>query len=163
MMKSGVTYISRTVPSARMDTPQSTRILLLLLLLAPVLVLVLAAGCATTPPSGGTVTPTTTTGATPVTTPVTTEGQLTPTAEPGIDVCSVDSDCVPAQCCHPSSCINKAYKGVCNLLCTQVCQGPIDCRAGHCGCVGRTCRVIPGTIPMTTTPPPPPTGGGYSY
>jgi hypothetical protein len=163
MMKSGVTYISRTVPSARMDTPQSTRILLLLLLLAPVLVLVLAAGCATTPPSGGTVTPTTTTGATPVTTPVTTEGQLTPTAEPGIDVCSVDSDCVPAQCCHPTSCINKAHKGVCNLLCTQVCQGPIDCGAGHCGCVAGTCRVIPGTIPMTTTPTPPPTGGGYSY
>ena len=143
MMKSGVTYICRTVPSARMDTPHSTRILLLLLLLAPVLVLVLAAGCATTPPSGGTVTPVTT----PVTTPATTEVQPTPTADQGMSACSADSDCVPAQCCHPTSCINKAFKGVCTLLCTAVCEGPLDCGAGHCGCVGGRCTVVPGPGP----------------
>jgi hypothetical protein len=57
--------------------------------------------------------------------------------------CIDDSDCVGATCCHPTSCINKAYKGVCNLLCTQVCQGPLDCGAGHCGCVNNRCTVIP--------------------
>lgn len=57
--------------------------------------------------------------------------------------CQSDSDCVSAQCCHPTSCINKAYKGVCNLLCTQVCQGPLDCGAGRCGCVNNKCTVIP--------------------
>lgn len=57
--------------------------------------------------------------------------------------CKSDSDCVGATCCHPTSCINKAYKGVCNELCTQVCQGPLDCGAGHCGCVDNRCTVIP--------------------
>jgi hypothetical protein len=57
--------------------------------------------------------------------------------------CIDDSDCVGATCCHPTSCINKAYKGVCNVLCTQVCQGPLDCGAGHCGCVNNRCTVIP--------------------
>jgi hypothetical protein len=57
--------------------------------------------------------------------------------------CKNDSDCVGSTCCHPTSCINKAYKGVCNMLCTQVCQGPLDCGAGHCGCVNNRCTVIP--------------------
>jgi len=57
--------------------------------------------------------------------------------------CEKDSDCVGAECCHPTSCINKAYKGVCNMLCTQVCQGPLDCGAGSCGCVDNKCTVIP--------------------
>ena len=64
--------------------------------------------------------------------------------------CSVDNDCVPEQCCHPTSCINQSYKGVCNELCTQVCKGPIDYGAGHCGCVNGTCQVQPGPIPTTT-------------
>ncbi|MDD1667199.1 MAG: hypothetical protein LUO96_01900 [Methanomicrobiales archaeon] len=58
--------------------------------------------------------------------------------------CVTDSDCVPEQCCHPTSCINSDYKGVCTLLCTNVCQGPIDCGAGHCGCVDGSCSVVPG-------------------
>ncbi|MFH1229051.1 MAG: hypothetical protein V1678_01330 [Candidatus Aenigmatarchaeota archaeon] len=57
--------------------------------------------------------------------------------------CQSDSDCVPAQCCHPSSCINNAYKGVCNLACTASCEGPLDCGAGTCGCVSGRCDVIP--------------------
>lgn len=57
--------------------------------------------------------------------------------------CESDSDCVGAQCCHPTSCINKAYKGVCNLVCTAVCEGPLDCGAGTCGCVNNRCVVIP--------------------
>jgi len=131
MMKSGVTYIRRTAPSARMDTPPPVRSLLLLLL-AVALTFTFAAGCASQPPSGGTVPPTTT------------EVQPSPTAEPAMDTCTLDSDCVPAQCCHPTSCINKVHKGVCNLFCTAVCSGPIDCGAGHCGCLSGTCQVIPG-------------------
>ncbi len=61
--------------------------------------------------------------------------------------CSVYSDCVPEQCCHPTSCINQTYKGVCTELCTNVCQGPIDCGAGHCGCVNGICQVVPGPSP----------------
>lgn len=57
--------------------------------------------------------------------------------------CRNDSDCVPAQCCHPTSCINEDYKGPCTELCTAVCEGPIDCGAGRCGCVEGRCRVIP--------------------
>jgi hypothetical protein len=57
--------------------------------------------------------------------------------------CESDSDCTSLECCHPTSCINKAYKGVCNELCTQVCQGPLDCGAGSCGCVNNRCTVIP--------------------
>jgi len=56
--------------------------------------------------------------------------------------CSSDSDCTGAECCHPTSCINKAYKGVCTELCTQVCQGPLDCGAGSCSCIDNRCVVI---------------------
>jgi hypothetical protein len=55
--------------------------------------------------------------------------------------CIADSDCVPAQCCHPTSCVNKNNKGPCNLLCTEVCEGPIDCGAGMCACVNGRCAV----------------------
>lgn len=57
--------------------------------------------------------------------------------------CESDSDCIGTECCHPTSCINKAYKGVCNMLCTQVCQGPLDCGAGSCSCVNDRCTVVP--------------------
>jgi hypothetical protein len=138
MMQTGDTYIIRLAPSAFMVTLQPPRTLLILLL-AMVLVFVLAAGCSATAPSGGTVTPTPM-----VTIPVTTEVQPPPTTEQAMSSCTMDSDCVPAQCCHPTGCINKAFKGVCNLLCTNVCSGPLDCGAGHCGCVSGTCQVIAG-------------------
>jgi hypothetical protein len=57
--------------------------------------------------------------------------------------CSGDADCVPAECCHPSSCIPGPRKTPCTLLCTMSCEGPLDCGAGSCGCVNRTCRIIP--------------------
>jgi hypothetical protein len=57
--------------------------------------------------------------------------------------CESASDCVGTECCHPTSCINKAYKGVCNELCTQVCQGPLDCGAGACSCVNNKCVIVP--------------------
>jgi hypothetical protein len=66
--------------------------------------------------------------------------------QPGLMFCTQDSDCVPAQCCHPTSCINKEYKEVCDVLCTASCEGPIDCGAGHCGCVNGQCGVIPSKV-----------------
>jgi hypothetical protein len=57
--------------------------------------------------------------------------------------CTRDSDCVPAECCHPASCTAEAAKRPCNLMCTMVCSGPLDCGAGSCGCVNGTCRIIP--------------------
>jgi hypothetical protein len=81
----------------------------------------------------------TVTGQVPSTAEVTTPGE-------GSDArsCIADSDCVPEQCCHPTSCITRAFKGVCTELCTNVCSGPIDCGAGHCGCINGTCSVAPG-------------------
>jgi hypothetical protein len=79
----------------------------------------------------------------------------TPTIIEDARTCTLDSDCVPEQCCHPISCINRRFKGVCTVLCTQVCEGPIDCGAGHCGCEGETCQVIssPGALNGTGVQP----------
>jgi len=59
--------------------------------------------------------------------------------------CLSDSDCAGSECCHPTRCINKAFKGVCDVLCTQVCLGPLDCGAGSCKCVNNICAVVPST------------------
>jgi len=60
--------------------------------------------------------------------------------------CSTDSDCVPEQCCHPTACINKEDKKPClnvngQAICSQVCEGPLDCGAGTCVCVNGKCSV----------------------
>ncbi len=56
--------------------------------------------------------------------------------------CDTGSDCVPAQCCHPSACINKDYAPDCSAVsCTASCEGPLDCGAGSCGCVNGVCVV----------------------
>jgi len=68
----------------------------------------------------------------------------TPGNAPDNRSCTTDADCVPEQCCHPASCINSDYKQVCTVLCTNVCLGPIDCGAGHCGCVNGECSPVPG-------------------
>jgi hypothetical protein len=57
--------------------------------------------------------------------------------------CTIDSDCVPAQCCHPTGCVNQAAKPDCTAaLCTMSCEGPLDCGAGSCGCTKGRCSVI---------------------
>jgi putative hemolysin len=59
------------------------------------------------------------------------------------EFCSSNSDCVPSQCCHPNSCINKNFKAVCNVLCTQECRpGTMDCRQGKCVCNNNVCQVM---------------------
>lgn len=92
---------------------------------------VLLAGCTATSPSpgGGTTTSIPTSVAT--------------TAPPDNQTCTTADDCVPAQCCHPTSCVNQASIHVCNLLCTASCEGPLDCGAGSCGCNNGRCVVVP--------------------
>ncbi|HNY89834.1 MAG TPA: DUF4382 domain-containing protein [Methanoregulaceae archaeon] len=95
------------------------------------------------PPTATTVTPVDT----PKIPPSADTPSLTPTTLiPGDPTsCTKDSDCVPAQCCHPTGCVNIRNQPDCSTIaCTQVCQGPIDCGAGHCGCVNGTCSIIPG-------------------
>ena len=64
--------------------------------------------------------------------------------------CSTDSDCVPAQCCHPYSCVKKENAPNCaGIACTARCEPPIDCGIGRCACVNGTCavRLIPPPLP----------------
>ena len=59
------------------------------------------------------------------------------------EFCNSNSDCVPAQCCHPNNCINKNYKTICNLLCTQECRpNTMDCGQGKCVCNNNVCQVM---------------------
>jgi hypothetical protein len=56
--------------------------------------------------------------------------------------CRTDADCIPAGCCHPTSCTTKENVKPCNLLCSQDCSGPLDCGAGRCGCVKGNCQIV---------------------
>lgn len=57
--------------------------------------------------------------------------------------CTVYADCVPASCCHPTSCINRVAAPPCvGIACTMSCEGPLDCGAGSCGCVQGRCSVV---------------------
>jgi len=103
------------------------------------IVAILLAGCTTSPPLNGT---TTTTPPTQVVTIVPFDNQT----------CTTDDDCVPAQCCHPTICVNKVSITVCNVFCTRNCQGPLDCGAGSCGCRYGRCSVIPAAS-STKIPP----------
>ncbi|MCK4491898.1 MAG: hypothetical protein KAU03_04690 [Candidatus Altiarchaeales archaeon] len=57
--------------------------------------------------------------------------------------CSVDADCVRAQCCHPTSCVAIKDAPDCSGIgCTTVCApGSMDCGQGHCVCVDGRCQV----------------------
>lgn len=58
--------------------------------------------------------------------------------------CVDDSNCIPAQCCHPTSCINKNSAPNCqDVACTLECRGgTMDCGAGHCACVNNKCQAV---------------------
>ncbi|MDD5193755.1 MAG: hypothetical protein PHF67_04185 [Candidatus Nanoarchaeia archaeon] len=57
--------------------------------------------------------------------------------------CEIDEDCIASSCCHPESCTIKDKAQVCEkIFCSQVCSGPLDCGAGHCGCVEGKCLVV---------------------
>lgn len=150
-----------------------------------IVVLLLLVGCAALGSGcAGTTSPNTTTPATTVTTAITTAtpsptativGNVTTTVTTSIPMnqtnCTSEADCAAAQCCHPWGCVNTTFAPECNgTFCTLSCEGPIDCAAGHCGCVNGTCTVIPGpslnatltgttTITPTTTPTQTPRSG----
>ena len=58
--------------------------------------------------------------------------------------CSIDSDCIPAQCCHATDALNKAAAPDCkNIFCTEECKpGTLDCGQGEIKCVENSCVVI---------------------
>ena len=101
---------------------------------------VLIAGCTTGPAPAGTATPT--------------QSAPTPdvaTAPSDSRSCATVEDCVPAQCCHPTSYTGTATAPHCgNVMCTMSCEGPIDCGAGSCGCVEGKCTIVP--APGATSP-----------
>ncbi|NOY93705.1 MAG: hypothetical protein GXP55_21175 [Deltaproteobacteria bacterium] len=53
----------------------------------------------------------------------------------GGDACETDADCVPAGCCHATSCAAQANAPSCgDVMCTQDCRyGTLDC-GGGCLC-----------------------------
>ncbi len=63
---------------------------------------------------------------------------------PAAEQCSADSDCVPAQCCHPTGAVNKNNAPDCRgVLCTAVCEpGTIDCGQGEITCVSNQCKAV---------------------
>jgi hypothetical protein len=61
-----------------------------------------------------------------------------------IETCQINSDCVPAACCHPDSCVLKSQEPDCSeAICTQECKiGTLDCNQGNCECVNSKCEAI---------------------
>ena len=58
--------------------------------------------------------------------------------------CNSDSDCVPASCCHPSSCVNINFKPDCTgIRCTMECAPEtMDCGQGSCVCKNNKCEAV---------------------
>ena len=57
--------------------------------------------------------------------------------------CLTNSDCVPASCCHPNSCVPIIEAPNCDeILCSQECKpGTLDCGQGNCACENNKCGV----------------------
>ena len=108
-------------------------------LLLTLTILVMVSGCTESSQPVVTLSP----NQVPLTTPA--DSTEVTTATLTVQGCTNYDDCIPAECCHPTSCINKAEKSVCNMMCTMNCQGPIDCGAGYCGCVNGKCGVVAST------------------
>ncbi|GEM_PF-2026235 len=66
------------------------------------------------------------------------------TGSPGY--CVAASDCVPAQCCHPTGCTDRANAPDCSdAMCTQECvPGTMDCGQGSCSCINNECVAVIG-------------------
>lgn len=64
--------------------------------------------------------------------------------EGGGQACTSDADCVPAQCCHPTSCVPASEAPDCSdVACTEECRGgTMDCGQGHCACQDGTCTAV---------------------
>ena len=60
--------------------------------------------------------------------------------------CRGDDDCVPAACCHPTTCVPVAQAPACaGVMCTRQCApGTLDCGQAHCTCAAGRCGVTGG-------------------
>ena len=58
--------------------------------------------------------------------------------------CFYNSDCVPADCCHASSCASVSEAPECSdIFCTMECSpGTLDCGQGECRCVDGKCGAV---------------------
>jgi hypothetical protein len=58
--------------------------------------------------------------------------------------CSTDTDCVPATCCHPDSCVPVGQKPLCKgIVCTAECvPETMDCGQGYCACTEGACTAV---------------------
>ncbi len=58
--------------------------------------------------------------------------------------CTTDADCVPAQCCHPTSAVNKDFAPDCaGALCTLNCEpNTLDCGQGQIKCLENKCTAV---------------------
>ncbi|MDD5086998.1 MAG: hypothetical protein PHV16_04560 [Candidatus Nanoarchaeia archaeon] len=58
--------------------------------------------------------------------------------------CTIDSDCVPATCCHPTECVPREQAQDCSaVLCSMECvPGTLDCGQGSCECIDYECRAV---------------------
>lgn len=58
-------------------------------------------------------------------------------------MCQTADDCVPNKHCHPTDYVNKNYgpEPDDQVVCTDVCQGPIDCGAGYPVCEDNLCKI----------------------
>jgi putative hemolysin len=61
-------------------------------------------------------------------------------------LCSQDSDCAAADCCHAKSCVNQNFKKDCSgRFCTMNCEpGTLDCGQGICACQNKQCVALIG-------------------
>lgn len=58
--------------------------------------------------------------------------------------CNIAEDCVPAECCHPTTVVNKNYAPDCAAApCDFSCQGPLDCGVGKPDCQNNRCIILP--------------------
>ncbi len=56
--------------------------------------------------------------------------------------CQVNSDCVPASCCHANDVVNKENTPSCeNLKCTASCETILDCGQGRPVCNDGQCEI----------------------
>jgi len=58
--------------------------------------------------------------------------------------CTKNSDCVPASCCHASSCISINNAPICSrIACSMGCKpGTMDCGQASCVCQNNKCAVV---------------------
>ncbi len=58
--------------------------------------------------------------------------------------CRTSRDCVPAECCHASSCVPASRAPSCGkIMCTMDCQeNTMDCGQGYCTCTEGKCEAV---------------------